>query len=141
MANGEAGRPEIELTEDQIKEVETLAAVLSTGDIADYFGIGRTTFYALMERNPDISERYKKGRAKAKGAIAGSLIQKARSGELGAQIFYLKTQCGYTETQRIETDINVQHVISSKPLTANEWAIEHTGEPLEVDYEEIKDDE
>ncbi len=102
MANGEAGRPEIELTEDQIKEVETLAAVLSTGDIADYFGIGRTTFYALMERNPDISERYKKGRAKAKGAIAGSLIQKARSGELGAQIFYLKTQCGWKETQSLE---------------------------------------
>ncbi len=102
MANGEAGRPEIELTEDQIKEVETLAAVLSTGDIADYFGIGRTTFYALMERNPDISERYKKGRAKAKGAIAGSLIQKARAGELGAQIFYLKTQCGWKETQSLE---------------------------------------
>lgn len=102
MANGEAGRPEITLTDDQIKEVETLAAVLSTGDIADYFGIGRTTFYALMERNPDISERYKKGRAKAKGAIAGSLIQKARSGELGAQIFYLKTQCGWRETQHLE---------------------------------------
>tara|TARA_R100001443_G_scaffold115333_2_gene132850 strand:+ start:573 stop:959 length:387 start_codon:yes stop_codon:yes gene_type:complete len=102
MANGEAGRPEITLTEDQIKEVETLAAVLSTGDIADYFGIGRTTFYALMERNSDISERYKKGRAKAKGAIAGSLIQKARAGELGAQIFYLKTQCGWRETQHLE---------------------------------------
>ena len=102
MAKGEAGRPEIELTEKQIDEVETLAAVLSTGDIADYFGIGRTTFYALMERNPDISERYKKGRAKAKGAIAGSLIQKARSGELGAQIFYLKTQCGWKETQSLE---------------------------------------
>jgi len=102
MANGEAGRPEIELTEKQIDEVETLAAVLSTGDIADYFGIGRTTFYALMERNAHISERYKKGRAKAKGAIAGSLIQKARSGELGAQIFYLKTQCGWKETQSLE---------------------------------------
>jgi len=102
MANGEAGRPEIILTDDQIKEVETLAAVLSTGDIADYFGIGRTTFYALMERNSDISERYKKGRAKAKGAIAGSLIQKARAGELGAQIFYLKTQCGWRETQHLE---------------------------------------
>ena len=102
MANGEAGRPEIEITEDQIKEVETLAAVLSTGYIADYFCIGRTTFYALMERKPDISERYKKGRAKAKGAIAGSLIQKARAGELGAQIFYLKTQAGWRETTHLE---------------------------------------
>ena len=102
MAKREAGRPEIELTEKQIDEVETLAAVLSTNDIADYFGIGRTTFYALMQRNAYISERYKKGRAKAKGAIAGNLIQKARAGELGAQIFYLKTQCGWKETQSLE---------------------------------------
>ena len=122
MANGEAGRPEVELTEKQIDEVETLAAVLSTNDIADYFGIGRTTFYALMHRNPYITERYKKGRAKAKGAIAGSLIQKARSGELGAQIFYLKTQAGWKETQSLEhsspdgsmTPTSIERVIIDK---------------------------
>ena len=122
MANGEAGRPEVELTEKQIDEVETLAAVLSTNDIADYFGIGRTTFYALMHRNPYISERYKNGRAKAKGAIAGSLIQKARSGELGAQIFYLKTQAGWKETQSLEhsspdgsmTPTSIERVIIDK---------------------------
>ena len=38
----------------------------------------------------------------AKGAIAGSLIQKARAGELGAQIFYLKTQAGWRETTHLE---------------------------------------
>jgi IS30 family transposase len=102
MANGVAGRPEVELTAEEIAEVETLAAVLSTQDIADYFGIGRTTFYALMERNPAISERYKKGRAKAKTSIAGNLIKKARAGDTTSQIFYLKTQCGWRETQHID---------------------------------------
>lgn len=102
MANGEAGRPMIELTDDQIREVETLAAVLSTDDIADYFGVGRTTFYALMDRNPDISERYKRGRAKAKASISGGLIKKARAGDTTSQIFYLKTQCGWRETQHID---------------------------------------
>ena len=34
------GRPRIELTEEQKSEVKTLAAVLSTEQIADYFGIG-----------------------------------------------------------------------------------------------------
>jgi hypothetical protein len=102
MANGEAGRPMIELSDDQIREVETLAAVLSTDDIADYFGVGRTTFYALMDRNPGISERYKRGRAKAKASISGGLIKKARAGDTTSQIFYLKTQCGWRETQHID---------------------------------------
>ena len=102
MAKGEAGRPEIELTEKQIDEVETLAAVLSTGDIADYFGISRTTFYRLLQRNSDILERYKKGRTRVKSIIAGRLIQKATEGDTASQIFYLKTQCGWKETQSLE---------------------------------------
>ena len=102
MSQSNAGRPEIELTQEQIVEVETLAAVLSTEDIADYFGIGRTTFYRLMDRNPAILERYKKGRAKAKGSIAGGLLKKARAGDTTSQIFYLKTQCGWRETQHID---------------------------------------
>ena len=102
MANGESGRPLKVLTDDQKRELETLAAVLSTDQIADYFGIGRTTFYAIMEREPDISERYKKGRAKAVGNIASNLINKAQNGDLGAQVFYLKTQAGWKDTTAVE---------------------------------------
>ena len=96
------GRPAIQLTPEQKAEVETLAAVLSSEQIADYFGIGRTTWFAILERDPEVSELYKKGRAKAVGFVAQNLIQKARSGDLGAQIFYLKTQAGWKETQRLE---------------------------------------
>lgn len=102
MANGESGRPLKVLTDDQKRELETLAAVLSTDQIADYFGIGRTTFYAIMEREPDIFERYKKGRAKAVGNIASNLINKAQNGDLGAQVFYLKTQAGWKDTTAVE---------------------------------------
>jgi IS30 family transposase len=73
-----AGRPAKTLTERQREEVETLAPFLSTDQIADYFGIGRTTFYAMMERDSDISERYKRGRAKVVADISNSLIMKAR---------------------------------------------------------------
>ncbi len=38
--------------------VETLAAVLTAEQVADYFGIGRTTFYNLMRRDPEIAARY-----------------------------------------------------------------------------------
>ena len=86
----------------QIAEVETLAAVLSTEQIADYFGIGRRTFYSLMERDPEIAARYKKGRARAVGSIAQSLIAKARGGNVTAMIFFLKTQAGWRETLAVE---------------------------------------
>ena len=83
----------------------------------------------------------KEGKVGAKALVINRLMQNIKEGKEASIFFYLKTQCGWTETQRIETDVNVQHVISSKPLTASEWALEHTGESLEEDYEEIKDDE
>lgn len=95
-------RPAMTLTEAQKAEVETLAAVLTSEQIADYFGIGRRTFYSMMERDEEIAARYKKGKARAIGAIAQGLIAKARGGDTTSMIFYLKTQAGWRETARIE---------------------------------------
>lgn len=75
------GRLAATLSDHQIAEVETLAAVLTAEQMADYFGIGRRTFYALMEREPEIAARYKRGKARAIGSIAQSLITKARAGD------------------------------------------------------------
>ena len=96
------GRPMIVLSEEQKAEVPTLAAVLTSEQIADYFGIGKTTWFAILERDEEVSELYKKGKAKAIANIASNLIKKAQSGDLGAQVFYLKTQAGWKETQRLE---------------------------------------
>lgn len=96
------GRAALSLTPAQKAEVETLAAVLNAEQIADYFGIGRTTFFAMIRRDPEIGERYKKGKARAIGAIAQTLIQKARSGDTASMIFYLKTQGGWRETVAVE---------------------------------------
>jgi len=97
-----AGRPAKTLTDEQRAQVEALAAYLSQEQIADYFGIGKTTWFAMLQRDPDISERYKRGKAKAIGAIAQSLIQHARDGDKLAAMFYLKTQAGWRETQRLD---------------------------------------
>lgn len=96
------GRPRIELTDEQKKEVKTLAAVLTTEQIADYFGIGRRTFYDIMERDEEVSAQYKKGKAQAIGTVAQNLIQQARDGNASAAMFFLKTQAGWKETQRVE---------------------------------------
>jgi hypothetical protein len=47
-----AQRNRTKLTKQQVLEIETLAAVLSVEQMADYFGIGKTTFYELMKQQP-----------------------------------------------------------------------------------------
>ena len=95
-----AGRKPKTLTPEQLSQVEALAAFLSQEQIADYFGVGKTTWFAMMERSPEISERYKRGKARAIGSVAKGLLQKARSGDTASAIFYLKTQAGWREKDR-----------------------------------------
>jgi IS30 family transposase len=97
-----AGRKPKTLTDEQRAQVEALAAYLTQEQIADYFGIARNTFLAMMERDENISERYKRGKARAIGAVAQSLIQQARDGDKVAAMFYLKTQAGWRETNRLD---------------------------------------
>jgi predicted RNA binding protein with dsRBD fold (UPF0201 family) len=92
----------IELTDIQRQEIETLAALLNQEQIADYLGIGRTTFHRLMQRDPDVAERYKRGKARAIAHVARGLLMKARAGDTVSSIFYLKTQAGWRETERLE---------------------------------------
>lgn len=92
------GRPKAVLSDEQISQIEELSDRLTTEQIADYLGIGRTTFYALMQRDPRISERYKRGRAKAIVSVCGSLRAKIDMGDTTAMLFYLKTQAGWRET-------------------------------------------
>lgn len=100
------GRPAMILTDEQVSQVEALGSVLSIEQIADYFSISKTTFYAIMERQPEVSERYKKGKAKAISAVAQGLLQQACDGNTTAAMFYLKTQAGWRETQQIDHTTN-----------------------------------
>ena len=100
------GRPPITLTEAQIAEVETLAALLSQDQIADYFGICRNTFRAICARDAEVAARYKRGKAKAIAHVANGLLQKARTGCRTSAIFYLKTQAGWRETAELQHTAN-----------------------------------
>lgn len=102
------GRPPITLSEAQIVEVETLAALLSQEQIADYFGISRTTFRAICDRDEEVRVRYKRGKAKAIAHVAHGLLQRARAGDTTSSIFYLKTQAGWRETVGVDHAGNVE---------------------------------
>lgn len=94
-------RPCITLSPDQVREVETLAALLNQNQIADYFGISHTTFKQIIGRDEEVAVRYKRGKAKAIAHVANGLLQKARAGCTTSSIFYLKTQAGWRETAEI----------------------------------------
>lgn len=91
------------LNAEELAQVEALASVLNSEQIADYFGISRRTFYDIMNRQPEVAARYKRGKAKAIGVVAEGLLQKARNGDTTCMIFYLKTQAGWKEG----VDVNV----------------------------------
>ena len=83
--------------EKQMAQVEALASVLTLEQMSDYFGIARNTFRAVCERQPEVLEHYKKGKARAIGNVAKNLLTIANEGNLTAIIFYLKTQAGWSE--------------------------------------------
>lgn len=93
------GRPPVVFDDAQTAQVEALAAVLSKGQMADYFGISETTLREIENRQPEVSDAYKRGKAKAIGNVAKNLISQAQAGNISAAIFYLKTQAGWKETQ------------------------------------------
>ncbi len=105
------GRPMIEFTPEQITQLEALAAVLTKGQIADYFSISETTLRAIEQRQPEVSDAYKKGRVKQCATMGVNLIQLAKAGNVAANIFYLKTQAGWKESEPEAQDIPPINII------------------------------
>ena len=110
LSIGELSQIADDLTIDIITEEEFNIGTLTVfsksqgqEQLADYFGVSHVTLIAIEKRQPEVSLAYKKGKAKAIANIAGNLIAKANSGNIPAQMFYLKTQAGWKETTRIET--------------------------------------
>lgn len=96
------GAPEKSIDEEQIIQVEALAAVLTKEQLANYFGMCENTFREIEKRQPEVFEAYQRGRIKAIAGVSTNLISKARKGNITAMIFYLKTQAGWSEKKAIE---------------------------------------
>jgi len=110
------GRPIVVFDNTQVAQVEALAAVLSKGQMADYFSISETTLREVESRQPEVFDAYKRGKAKAIGNVAKNLIGQAQAGNISAAIFYLKTQAGWKEDKE-QTDtrptVNINYITPS----------------------------
>ena len=96
------GRPPIEITDEQVAQVEKLAGILTQEQLADFLGIAERTLRDKFRADPRVSAAYARGRAKSIGAVARNLVQQALEGDSNAMRFYLATQAGWKETTRSE---------------------------------------
>lgn len=116
------GRPPVVFDEAQTAQVEALAAVLSKGQMADYFNISEPTLKQVEQRQPEVSLAYKRGRAKAIQGVGSNLIAQAANGNVSAMVFYLKTQAGWKEDKE-QTDtrpvVNINYVSPSDDNSAD----------------------
>jgi hypothetical protein len=98
MSENKGGRPRIDLTPEQIEQVEKLASVLTQAQIADYLGISERTLRKRIFENEDVATAYARGRARAIDGVAKNLLQQAYDGNVNAIKFYLETQAGWKVT-------------------------------------------
>lgn len=99
-AKKRAGGAKIEFDPEQ---VEKLAGYGLTQDqIADWFGASGKTLRNRLTEDGDLVTAYKRGRARALATAAGKLWDKVMSGDNASVFFYLKTQGGWSETQKME---------------------------------------
>jgi hypothetical protein len=106
------GSERLVFDEQDIKKIEELAPYVPTEQIAEFFCIGRATFYDILKRQPEVAGRYKAARVKKTVRFAQQLEKKAlgecSKGELNAIIFYLKTRARWSEAvpeTKIEEEI------------------------------------
>ncbi len=117
------GRPLTVFDAAMIKQVEGFAAVMTSAQMADYFGISENTLREVMHRQPEVSEAYKRGRASVIALVAQNLITKAKNGDTASAIFFLKTQAGWKETQVVD-HTSTDRSMSPRELTDDELKAE-----------------
>lgn len=99
------GQPRKVIPESRIDEIRKLGRVLSQDQMAHYLGMSPVTFGAILQRQPEILEALKKGRAEAIGEVGQGLLARALEGDTASAIFFLKTQAGWTEKR----DVRIEH--------------------------------
>lgn len=65
---------------------------LTNEQIAENLKIGKTTFYKMLKEYPELSEHLKKGKEVVDYEVENALLKNALSGNITAQIFWLKNR-------------------------------------------------
>lgn len=89
-----------------LAKVEQYAQVCDNEEeIARALGISYRTLVRRKAEFVEFGEAIKRGKAKANVFVGGKLMEHVKNGNIAATIFYLKSRCGWKETQRLEGDL------------------------------------
>lgn len=113
---GGAKKKDVLLTKEQMQELEKLAAYLPLDQIADYLGITKSLIRDRMFTSPEIRAAYDRGRSRAIGAVAQSLLSKAKQGDFRAQRFYLQTQARWTTKHEVKVTKDIDELSDEELL-------------------------
>lgn len=91
--------------------------------IASCMGIGTRTLYDAKARHPHIMQAIERGRDQGIANVTNALYESALSGNLGAQVFYLKNRDAgnWRDTRHAEVRSTVRGVVSAEPVSVDEW--------------------
>lgn len=106
----------IDFTAKELRQIEYLARFHTHEQIADILEIGSRTLRRKMQTDPRALAAYKKGRGKLIGVVARSLVMNAIGGNVTAQIFFLKCQAGWRETDPKQLPIDELPKLTDKEL-------------------------
>lgn len=102
------GRPPHKFSEAGLQQLEAVSRYLTAEYIAGHFGIPTSTFYNIINRQPEAKAALERGRASAAVEIGEIIMQMAREGNFNAAKFYMTTQGGWKETSRHEVMAEVR---------------------------------
>lgn len=98
-------RPTIEITDDQLRQIEVLAGYgLTQKAIARVLGLSERS-WRNKKQEERVAAALEKGLAVAESVIGQALYIKAKSGDLGAIVWWEKTRAGRTEKIVNETTL------------------------------------
>ena len=70
---------------------------MSVEQIAGYFGICKTTYYQIAKRQPELLERFKRGKSNRIAQYTKIVHEHIINGDKDLLKFYLRTQAGWTD--------------------------------------------
>lgn len=112
------GRPPRTLDDKALERIREMRACgVSVEDCAAIEKIALATLYKLAR--PELEA----GKAEGIKIATGQLMKSIKQGNVASIIFFLKTQAGWREVQRIESVAEVTHkgIIKEEPLDEREW--------------------
>jgi len=135
------GRKALILTQDQINQVEHLAALnMGVMDICRSLGISWSAFDKNRKKKQEINDALERGKAKGLTRATSKLMEKIEDGEFQAIQFYLKSadRERWAEKAEISHTLNLSEIISS----ANARIIEAPKDalpsaPKEIDIKQL----